>query len=376
MKSFCCFYLFFFICLNTYAQSAGDDAVLIDLYQNQHFKEAADYLKKEHPEPVTDLKTISRLAYATRMAGKLNEAENYYLRIYAKDSANIPLLISLANLQLKKQNNPKALFYYVKAAQADSTNFAVLKQLGELYLDKPDTAAALKTLLKANKMQPEEADVAVDLALLLARPKTYKQAELVLNKALLPDSANLYLLRTLTKVAYINDDFKTAIKTAETLKFLGDVSAETMNMLATSYYSTKNYLCAIENFGLLPLQSERTHYLTAMSYKALKDYKNAIVFFDATLGDAISPYTNTYYDELGSANEEIKQHRKAITAYQNGLFFKDDPFTYYSLACIFESLHDKNSAVKYFKRYIKSSPPKKEQLYLQYAQSRIIALSK
>lgn len=358
-------------------QNAATDAVLLDFYQNQRYAEAADYLKKSNPEPVTDLKTLSRLAYTNRMAGNLPEAESYYLRIYARDSSNISVLLSLAGIQVKKQNNPKALFYYEKAVQTDSSNFSVLKQLGELYLDKPDTAAALKNLQKANRIQPQEADVAADLGLLLAGMKKEKQAEIVLNRALAADSSNMLLLHTLAKAAYINDGFKSAIKTCETLKILGDVSAETLDMLATSYYSVKVYDCAIENFNLLPIGTERTHYLTAMSYKALKNYQMAADYFIKTLGDAISPYTDVYYDELAAAYEHNHQLKNAVGAYQKGLFFKDKPIIYYTLACLYDQdLHDKKSAVKYFKKYVASKPPEKQQPYVAYSKSRILELNR
>lgn len=358
-------------------QSTINDALLIDMYQNQRFAEAADYLKKSCPEPVTDLKILSRFAYANRMAGKLPEAESYYLRIYNQDSSSVPVLLSLAGIQIKRENDTKALFYYEKAIHIDTANFMVYKQLGRLYLEKPDTSAALKTLQKANNLQPQEADVAADLSLLLINMEKNKEAELVLNRALAADSTNLLLLRCLAKMYYTNDQFKETVKTCEKIKELGDSSGQVLNMLATSYFKIKIYDCAIENFALLQTQTERTLYLTAMSYKALEKYKMAADYFDKTLKEAISPYTNIYYDEKGAASEKLKEFKSAAEAYEKELFFKDKDIIYYMLASLYDrDLNDKKSAVKYYKKYLQAKPSAKQQVYIAYTQSRINELSK
>ncbi|MGI4749115.1 MAG: tetratricopeptide repeat protein [Janthinobacterium lividum] len=369
------FFLLLFIIgsFQIYAQqNNANDAQLIDLYQNQRFAEAIDYLKKYYPEPITDLKTLSRFAYTNRMAGKLPEAENYYLRILAKDSVNVPVLMSLAGIQIKRENDGKALYYYEKAVRIDTNNFAVYKQLGRLYLEKPDTTNALKYLQKANTIQPQEADVAADLSLLLISLKKIEPAQLILKRAIAADSTNLLLLKCLAKLTYTNNRFRETIKTCEQLKLLGENSAEVINMLATSYYMIKIYDCAIENFSLLQQQSERTFYLTAMSYKALEKYQLAADYFDKTLQEAVSPYTNAYYNEKGAVYEKIKAFTTAAESYQKGLFFKEKGIIYYTLACLYDrDLNNKKTAVKYYKKYLLAKPPINQQVYITFTHDRL-----
>lgn len=358
-------------------QTTINDALLLDLYQNQRFAEAADFLKKTYPEPVTNLKTLAKLAYTTHMAGKLPEAESYYLRILEKDSLNVPVLMSLAGIQIKRENDSKALVYYQKAIRIDTNNFAVYKQLGRLYLGKIDTINSLNYLQKANTLQPQEADVAADLSLLLISMKKVEPAQLILKEAIAADSTNLLLLKCLAKLNYTNDHFKEAIKTGEQMKLLGDNSAEVINMVATSYFMLKFYDCAIENFSLLQQQSERTYYLTAMSYKALEKYKLAADYFDKTLGEAISPYTNAYYNEKGGVLEKTKTFTSAAEAYQKGLFFKEKSIIYYTLACLYDrDLKDSKTAIKYYKKYLLTKPTAKQQVYISFTQSRLKELAK
>ncbi len=368
------FFLFFILCNSQIRaqQNNANGAQLIDMYQNQRFAEAFDYLKKNYPEPITDLKTLSRFAYTSRMAGKLSEAENYYLRTLAQDSVNVPVLISLAGIQIKRENDGKALYYYERAIKIDTVNFLIHKQLGRLYLEKLDTTNALKYLQKANTLQPQEADVAADLSLLLISMKKIEPAQLVLKRAIAADSTNLLLLKCLAKLTYTNDRFKETIKTCEQLKQFGENSAEVINMLATSYYILKIYDCAIEDFSLLQQQSERTFYLTAMSYKALEKYQLAADYFDKTLREAVSPYTNAYYNEKGDVYEKIKAFNAAAGSYQKGLFFKEKGIIYYTLACLYDrDLNDKKTAVKFYKKYLLAKPPVKQQVYITFTQNRL-----
>lgn len=75
---------------SSFAQQAAkiDNALLLDYYQNQRFMDAANYLKKTFPEPITDAKILAQLAYTSQMANKLVDAEGYYQRIYNLDTTN------------------------------------------------------------------------------------------------------------------------------------------------------------------------------------------------------------------------------------------------------------------------------------------------
>ncbi|MDB5150778.1 MAG: tetratricopeptide repeat protein, partial [Mucilaginibacter sp.] len=59
MKSFFITLLLTLSVLQLRAQQAANDSLLLDYYQNQRFADAADYLKKIYPEPVTDIKVLA-----------------------------------------------------------------------------------------------------------------------------------------------------------------------------------------------------------------------------------------------------------------------------------------------------------------------------
>lgn len=165
MKSI--FVLHLLICLFLYGfgQQRTTDAQLLEYYQNQRFAEAADYLKKANPEPVTDMKILSSLAYASQMAGRLPDADQYYQRIYATDSTNVAVLFHLGNIGGRRGDNAKALVYFKKILQRDSTNFNVYQQMAGLARNMGDVASAVTYLQKANRINPADGDVAMTLPL-------------------------------------------------------------------------------------------------------------------------------------------------------------------------------------------------------------------
>ncbi|WP_295664628.1 hypothetical protein [uncultured Mucilaginibacter sp.] len=356
-----------------------NDAVLIDMYQNQRFMDAVDYLKKNCPEPVTNIKILSRFAYAYQMAGKALQAETYYKRMYDQDSTSVPVLLSLAGINASRENKPQAIYYYEKASHFDKNNFQVYKQLGHLYLEKADTLNALKNLSKANYIDAEEPNVATDLSAVLIATKKLKQAESILIRALAADSTNLLLLRQVVNLQYNANRFKETIVTCNKIIEQGDQSVGVISKLGNSYYKLKNYECCIESFAMLPdiYQTEGTYYLVAMSYKALKKYKPALENFDNALKQAISPYTDSYYDEIADIDDTLNQFKTEAANYQKSLFFKESGTIYYSLGSLYDKqLHDKKNALKYFKKYLDSKPPEKEHEYVAYVQSRVAELKK
>ncbi|HMG10665.1 MAG TPA: tetratricopeptide repeat protein, partial [Mucilaginibacter sp.] len=269
----CLFIFSFLMCsiISLFAQqsSAANDSLLLDYYQNQRFAEAADYLKKTYPEPVSNVRALGKLAYTSQMAGRLPDAEGYYQRIYDTDSTNTVALFSLGAINLRRGNNVKAEVYYKMIAKKDSTNFLVYKQLGKIAGDKADFGSMIYYLQKANKINPAEPDVASDLSDLYVNLKQYPAAEKVLNGAIAQDPDNMILLQSLLKLVSSQDKFEETKNTCLKLTDLGNHSGYVLTKLGVAYYNLKNYTCSVETFADIPgmEQSETSFYVTALAYK-------------------------------------------------------------------------------------------------------------
>jgi tetratricopeptide (TPR) repeat protein len=383
MKSIC--YLLVFSLLSTVvlAQQTNkpDDALLLDLYQNQRFTEAADYLKKVYTEPVTNIKALAQLAYTANMAGHLADAEGYYQRIYNADSTNTAVLYSLGSLNLRRGNALKAESFYKRIIASDTTNFLVYKQLAGISSDKNDITSVVLYLQRANKLNPAEPDVASDLSDLYVSMKFNGQAEKVLNKAIAADPENIVLLNSLLKLVYAQKKWPEAIEVGLKLVKNGNNSGLVLTKLGVAYYNLKNYECSVVTFADIADigQNETSYYYAALAYKALKDYRTAIDKMYKAIEEGVSPNVASYYGEIADSNEKLFKFKKAALAYQKSVQFDDQsPLIYYSMASLYDTgLKDKRKAVKYYKKYLSLKPPvAKQQSYINYSKSRIAMLSR
>ena len=354
--------------------AAANDALLLDYYQNQRFAEAADYLKKIYPEPVTDIKVLGKLAYTSQMGGRLPDAEAYYQRIYATDTANTSVLFSLGSINMRRGNNNKAEAYYKLLSQKDTTNFMVYKQLSKIYMDKSELNSVIIYLQKANKINPAEAEVASDLSDLYVNLKQYAPAEKVLDSAISHDPENVVLLQSQLKLVSSQNKYEQSRDICLKMIDLGSKNGFILTKLGAAYYNLKNYTCSVETFADIPEleQSETSFYIAALAYKALKDQPKAIEFLGKAIEAGISPNISDYYTEMADSYEVRKKYKNAVLAYEKGLQFSPKPIIYYLLGTIYDSdLKNKKLAVKYYKLFMTSKPPVKQQKYVVYAQARV-----
>lgn len=360
-----------------YSQTINETQ-LLEYYQNQKFLEAANYLKSTYVEPVSDVTALSRLAYASQMAGKLTDAEGYYQRLFNIDSTKLSVLNSLAGINLRRNNLKKADDYYQRIVKVDSTNFYVYTQLARIYTFTGDTVGYVRSLAKANAINPEEADVASDLSNYYVARKKFVEAEKVLNKAIVADSQNVVLQQSLLKLVHAQSKWPETVNVGMRLLQLGDGSYPTAIKLGQAYYRLKNYICCLETLAALQdmEQNETSFYYMGLSYKALKKYPKALYCFEKAIKDAISPAVPTYYGEIGGTYQETQRFKKAEFNFQKGLQFDERPLLLYSLATLYDSdLKDKTKAVKYYKKYLATNPPAMQQVYVDYTKTRIGTLA-
>lgn len=360
------------------AQNKADDALLLEYYQNQRFGDAADYLKKTCPEPVVDIKTLTQLAYTSQMAGRLADAEGYYQRVYDADSTNTTVLFNLWAINLRRGNNLKAEIYYQKIALRDTTNFMVYKQLAAICQAKSDAEDQQAYLIKANRLSTADAEVASNLSDLYVAAKQFDKGDSVLNRAINADPENIILLISRLKLNYAQSNWKEVKNTGEQLKRLSAGSGYVLQRLGVAYYQLKDYGCCIETMADISdmEQTETSYYITAMAYKALNRQGDAVGYFAKAINAGISPNIADYYSEMGDSYEILKNYQAAAFAYEKGRQFEEKPITYYLLATLYDGeLKNSKMARLYYRKFVDADTARKDKKYVEYAHSRIKALS-
>jgi tetratricopeptide (TPR) repeat protein len=361
MKNLLTLLALFSFSLTLYAQNGNalDKEKLFDFYQSQRYADAAQYLKNIYGEEVGDFKTLGQIGYCFLMAGNNVEAEKFYSKAYALQPLNLPILFSLASINTKRGNTEKAKRYYSEIVKIDSNNFNVYKLLANMYSSPKEDSVKIIYLLKANKINPLEGDVAVDLAEVHSDYQQYEKAYDVLDIAIKGDSDNLVLQRAKLPIANQLKKYAEVIASGE--KLLKDgADAGVIKDVAKAYYYNKKYQKAIDLFKMLEaaaMQNEATLYYTSLSYRALKNYPQAATYTRRTIDEAISPNTSSYYSLLGLVYEENNQLTLASAAYKKGLQFKVVPALYYRMAVFYDTkMKHPGNALKYYMLYLKSKP--------------------
>jgi len=378
-----CLTILFFILItqisNLKAQNTVDNNKLLELYQTQRYAEAASYLQSIFKEDTQDPKELSQLAYANLMAGKLPDAEKSYLKLYALQPNSLPTLFSLANISIRRGIDEKAKGYYEAILKLDSTNFNVYKQLASLNKDDISTEK-IRYLRKANTLNPTDADVAFNLCEIFFKMNFYAEADKVLQPALAADSTNLQLLKMKMPISMANKKYDESIATGFKLLSYGDSSTFVLNNLAKSYFLKLDYRNALKYFLIIndkAFDNEGLYYNIGLSYRGVKEYKNAAPFFEKAIKEGISNKIASYYGLLGDSYEEINRNEEANTAYKRGLLFENNGSLLYNIALVYETkLNDKKNAINYYDQYLKTINEKEQPKLIIFIKNKITELKK
>ncbi|HMI03637.1 MAG TPA: tetratricopeptide repeat protein [Pedobacter sp.] len=372
--------LFLFIIFLSVETSRAQDSLkfdkgkLLEYYQAQQYAEASAYLKGIYRENTENKKELSELGYAFLLAGKLPEAEKTYLKLYAKDSASIPVLYSLADINIRRGNNSQARKYYLRALQADSTSYITYKQLSKLSKADLDINR-IEYLRKANDLNPEDAEVAFDLAELYFKMNFMDRAAAVIAPALKADSANLQLLKMRMPINTAESKYKESIETGQKLLSYGDSSTFVLNNLGKAYYLTLDYKNALKYFLLIKenmIDKEALYFNIARSYRGVRDYNNAVVYLQKAVQEGVSPLVASYYGLLGDSFEKLSKNEDANKAYKKGLDFENDGSLLYNIALVYETkLNDKKNAISYYEQYLKTIDKGKQPKLVKFINTKI-----
>ena len=354
------------------SESTIDDERLMEFYDTQRFTEAAAYLESADQHDSIHPKKLSQLAYAYKMAGILPKAEESYVKLLQLDSASLPVLFSLAEISSLRGNREKSKQYYFEILKTDSTNFTVYKRLAGLSVPEQDKITYLK---KANELNNTDGGVAYDLAELYIKMDSIDRASKVLAPAIEADSANLRLLKMTIPIHVTTKNYRAAIETGEKMLSYGDSSAFVLNNLGKSYYLTLDYQRALRSFLKVmgtAGEGEALYFDIARSYRGLKDYKNAAIYLQKAIEEAVSPSVASYYGLLGDSFENVNKNEDANKAYKKGLDFENDGSLLYNIALVYElKLNDKKNAINYYEQYLKTVNKEKQPKLVKYINTKI-----
>lgn len=353
-----------------------DNGILLEFYQAQQYRAAAQYLETFYPDTVADPAVLNRLGYCYRMAGDYVEAERYYLQLYRLDSLRISTLLSLAAVSVQRGLYLPATNYYRRVIALDTTHVAAYEALSGLMRKKGDLELAYAYLERANYLQPSNSDTAYEFAQLCMNAEQYAKADSILRLALSADPDHGLLLLGKLRVAEKLKNYQEMVALGERLRTQGDESQQVLSLLARGYFHVDDFVGCQEIYERLlavyKQMGEIDYYYLAMAYKATKQYKEGLGCMDKLLEIAISPNTALYYGRKADLHDLANQPSAAASNYLRSFQFETIPLHYYSLAVLYDrKLNDPRNALRYYRLYVKQDPPTSENQYRAYVQQRI-----
>lgn len=363
--------------LNAQDKTNSDPDKLLSYYQTHRYDEAVNYLRGVYSDSTEDPKELSQLAYSSLMAGQYAQAEKSYLKLHAQNASDLPVLFNLAVINAKRGNHTKAENYYKQILKVDSNNFMAYKQLA-LLNNSNSAKDKIQALVKANGLNPKDPDVAFELSEVFIQKDSFQRAKMVLDTALNADSANLRLMKLKIPISIAEKKYSEAITVGDYLLQSGDSSAYTLNNVAKAHFLSMDYHNALKYFLMIPQTEDETlMYHIGMSYRGIKDYKNAATYLEKAIKQGISSKTATYYGLLGDSYEMTGKNEDATRVYKKGLLFENNGSLFYNIALLYETkLNDKKNAVSYYEQYLKTLDEKQQPKQVIFIKRKIDELKK
>jgi tetratricopeptide (TPR) repeat protein len=118
--------------------------------------------------------------------------------------------------------------------------------------------------------------------------------------------------------------------------------------------------------------------IVAQVLKTTEQDQNARASTTATIDTSLSPNVGSYYTLLAYLHAQAGSYKSAQAAYLKALQFSTSSNTYYSLGLLNDfKLKDKLTALRYYRKYLKSNPDEKlAEENRSYVKGRVKALAK
>ncbi len=333
------------------------DRRLVQYFQSQQYEKAVRYLQLMINPDTADSRYLSLLGYSYYMSNQLGEASGCFERLLKSDSANSGALYYLGTINASKGNYPSAIKYFCRLVETKPGQANYYKKLAELFQKTGNEAASGWYYKLSYQINPNDPEVTAGLAINWINQELYQKADSILDRALQKDSLQARLLILRIRSAYEQEDYSLVFPLANKLKAMHFFSQKPFLMTAISYFNIKNYDSCIATCNYLILNKSGTQtvlYLKALSYKALKQYKNALSSLNACIHMALDEAADNYFSTKGEVFILMHQPSRALKQYDTAYYIFRKPVQLYNKARIYDGQFENyKAALRYYRRYLK-----------------------
>jgi tetratricopeptide (TPR) repeat protein len=370
--------LTFIIVFITVASNAQgpDKEKISDLFQNQQFEDAIDYLKPFYQRDSGNLQILNSLGYAFYMNDNHEEAKIYFQKIFDIDSNNISANQYLTNIGISDRDFDVAKTFASRLIHINPSRSSYYRVLAGIYKKNREEDSARFYYDQAYYLAPTDGRNITAYGEILINDSNYLKADSILNAGLARVPYEINYLKLLIQSSYDSKNYAEMISPGEKLIRMGELQFPILSKLVFAFYSLKKYenciqLCEFMDSNSIAVES--TYYYESMSWSKLNNLVRSNEFLEKCLGKAISKSAELYYYDLARNNETLKYYQKAISNYDTAYYLFKNPLMIYNEGRIYdEHLKNYKKAKIYYLKYLMLVKPEtgEEKKLCRFVKSR------
>lgn len=366
---FACFLLMSF-CAN------GQQEVLLNeadsLFQLQNYRNSYDLYSQIVQADSSNVEAMERCAISAYKTGDLIAARDLYLSLEKRDSNHVIALKTLANIYESEKNTPKSIKYYLRLTEMfpeDGVNF---RKLGQLYRTAGLSRLAYAQFNKAYELNPRDLYAINGLSEMYILEKKYPAADSILWKGLAMDSLHIDMNLKMASSKFRQKSYDSTAYHMMRIRGKYDFRPHHSRMLGYAFMQLDSIDLAIRYLSAAIMDEgtkEHAHYNLGVAYEKKGDKVFAEHHFKEALKAGISENVDLYHRNLARLYNREENLKDAIPHYKDAYKYSDDPVILFYLGRASDAYYaDKNIALRYYRKFIKSGYAHEE--YQEYAKAR------
>ena len=371
MKKISTFIFLLFVC-SAFSQTDSTAVFAQIAYDEQDYALALELFNDCIKKDSTIILHYEKGGLAAYRLGDTPKAKSLFLELIKRDSINKLGLTQLAGLYEQEKNTPKAIKYYTSLVKLYESNAVFYRKLAQQYQSAGLNTEAFKYYTEAFKRNPRDMFSIKGISELFLLNKQYQEADSILRLGLRMDTLNINFHQLLATSKYRQKSYDSTVYYLARIKGKVDLKPYFNKMIGYSLIQIDSFNKAIPYlFKSLTDHgdNENSHYYLATAYQKLDSVEYAKHHFDKAIEESISSNVDLYHRNLAKIYNQENKLKKAIYHYKDAFKYGKDPLMLFYLARASDMYYkDKNIAVRYYDRFIKSDYDHEE--YIKYSKQR------
>ncbi len=363
-----------FILLYVPSTVLAQDLELAEQYMsNQEYSKALDIYETCVQKDSSEHACIEKAGMAAYYLGQTRKSKEYFHLNEKHPDYFKKACIQLAAIYESQEHIPKATKYYSILKDSFPDNFLYYRKLGTLYDRANLVEGALGYYTQALELNPEDLITIRGMSNILIDNAKHATADSLLQVGLQKDSLHIGLNLLKAKNHYRQKQYPETVEVLEFTDRWTDLNNYYNKMLGYAYLQIDSVDNAIYHLNLSLVNEgnpEFAHYYLGVAYEKKEDVKEAVFHLRKAVDEGTSRNLDLYNRILGKLLDGEGETKESIKAYEWSYRYNQDPVLLFYLGRASDKYYkDKNIAIRYYQRYIKSKHENKE--YKDYSKQRV-----